>query len=579
MSLELRESSSFEKSSHRTEGGKFIVAGQFSKADLRNENGRVYRKSMWENVLRRPYIVDALQKRKMLGELGHPDKIETTPLNVSHIVTKLELRPDGEVYGEAEILDTPSGKVLKTLYEAGVTMGISSRGYLPEGSNLYAEGEDLIVPDDYELVTFDFVIDPSSQGACPTVQESVKEKLNVILTESRDKINPDMAKYIEGLNTEQPLMESKVTPKNESEITSFNNEDDKLIEGSIKEGNDSMETSVYTDKLESVIGELKGRYLTAESVIKEFVKERELADQTLKGVSDRYLTAEKACEGLRDYALKLEGAMNEVVALYNTSESVIANLRDRYNLSEQVIQNLTSRYTLSEQIIKELVNGQHMMEAIIENLRDRYTLSEACIKEFNLRYLTAESVISELVARNTLSEQIIAGLRDRLQAARKSNVSLKKRLGEMSGNTANADVEIKESEDKAELDQLREKCQVQEEVIDGLAAQIKESKETEVKPEVKKVPVPASYFESISKKYGISVEECKATFVALGSRKSAFEFHLEDVKKKMQNNYAEFPYMNTGRVATQVTESTDDVLESVIGSPMDRLSRLVESAF
>ena len=207
---ELRESAAFENTTHKVnDSGKYIVAGQFSKADLRNENGRVYRKSMWENVLQRPYIKDALAKRKMLGELGHPDKIETTPLNVSHIVTALELRPDGEIYGEAEILDTPSGKVLKTLYEAGVTMGISSRGYLPEGSNLYAEGEDLIVPDDYELITFDFVIDPSSQGAEPVkVSESTKAKLTNILTESRDKLNSDMISYIEGLNV---IKESKGT--------------------------------------------------------------------------------------------------------------------------------------------------------------------------------------------------------------------------------------------------------------------------------------------------------------------------------------------------------------------------------
>ena len=603
MANELRESCAFENSSHRVDSnGKFIVAGQFSKADLRNENGRVYRRSMWENVLRRPYIIDSLKKRKMLGELGHPDKIETTPLNVSHIVTKLELLNDGQVYGEAEILDTPSGRVLKTLYEAGVEMGISSRGYLPEGSNLYAEGEDLIVPDDYELVTFDFVIDPSSQGACPKIQESAKKELSNILTESRDKLNADTISFIEQVTA---LNESETAEGNvltESACQTETKLDDTLY-SSEKEVQTSMEENtqvqaettevqeevqeevqvdeslnLYADRLEGVVGELRQRYLTAESVINDFVKERDEADRMLKGVTERYLTAEQAIEGLRDYSLKLEETVDGCVSLYRTSEAVIAKLRDQYKVSESVIKDLRDRYTLSESVIKDLTKSYQVAEQIVNMMRDRYTLSEACLKEFAKRYSIAEAALNEMVQRTYLSEAVILGLKDRLESARRANISLKKQLESKAvGKIDDTEVAIT---DTAEFDKLQEKCQLQEEIIASLTEQInqqkqlvEESKQVKVEEAPKRVPVPNSYFEDCAQKYGISIQECKNVFQALGCRKSAFEFHLNEMKRATRNNYSEFPYMVNNSTASQALTQRNK------NSEVDRIARLVESAF
>lgn len=564
---ELRESCLFENTTHSVKDGKYVVAGQFSKADLRNENGRVYRRSMWENVLHRPYIIDALNKRKMLGELGHPEKIETTLKEVSHIVTKLEMKPDGEIYGEAEILDTPNGQILKTLYEAGVQLGISSRGYLPEGSNLFAEGEDLIVPDDYELITFDFVIDPSSQGAEPTkVSESTKQKLTTILTESKGKVSSDVVSYIEGLN----VIKEDIDTNGKVLSESLDKNSDNLIHSN-QEDKTSMDA--YTEKLEGVVGELKNRYLTAESVINDFVKERKNADAVLKGVTNRYLTAEQAVTGLRDYSLKLEETVDEVVSLYRTSEQVISQLRDQCNLSEQVINDLKNRYTLSENVIKELAKSYKVAESIVNTLRDRYTLSEAVLKEFAGRYSVAEAALSEMANRMVLSEAVIAGLKDRLVSARKANISLKKQLEE-SVDSNIKDTEINESNE--ELASLKEKCRLQDEEIASLKKEL-ESKNalTESKAvEPKKVPVPNSYFEDCAVKYNVSVQECKNIFKAMGCRKNAFEFHMNEMRRAIKNNrYSEFPYMVDGSTASKA------LTESGKHHEVDRIARLVEGAF
>lgn len=409
---ELRESC-FNESKVITKEGKFIVAGSFSKANVRNGNGRVYKTHLWQKLLSRPDIKAAIAERRMLGELGHPDRIETTPTNVSHIITKLELQPDGNIYGEAEILDTPSGKILKTLYEAGVKMGISSRGFLPEGSNLYPEGKDLVVPDDFELVTFDFVIDPSSPGANPTVKESVKTNLAAILTEGREKVNSEIANFIDGLNVLNEDTNTKRGMKLLSEAQPSRAPQTKIQE---KEDSQNMaENKVYAEKLEAIISDLTERYLTAESIIKDLLDERVAAEDILKDVSKRYITSEAVIKELRSYALKLESTLADVVSVQKVSEEVIADLRERYTLSEQVIAELRDRYTLSEEVIASLRDRNSLSEGVIAQLRDK--VNEGQQTESNE---VSEGVISNLKNRLQVSEDVIAELTNQVKEAQAS---------------------------------------------------------------------------------------------------------------------------------------------------------------
>lgn len=192
-------------------GGSSVtkVSGIFSQCDKRNKNGRIYRRSLWERILNEPRIQEQLNNRQMVGELGHPieeERIETLPERISHVITSLKLMPDGRVIGEAEILDTPMGKILKTLYEAGVKIGISSRGYTETES--YSED----VPDDYELVTFDFVLDPSSQEAYP-IKEQYRKPFRKALTEAKSRISKDLYSYLEGFapvdNEDSSTVENK----------------------------------------------------------------------------------------------------------------------------------------------------------------------------------------------------------------------------------------------------------------------------------------------------------------------------------------------------------------------------------
>lgn len=152
-------------------GGPLIVKGVLQRANSKNQNGRIYPKHVLERVCSR-YLENEVKLRKATGELDHPDSQVVNLRNVSHLITEMWWEGD-DLMGKVEILSTPSGKILRSLFEHGVTLGISSRG-MGSTKNL-SEDNAVEVQDDFELVTFDFVSTPSTQGAYLTpVNEAVR---------------------------------------------------------------------------------------------------------------------------------------------------------------------------------------------------------------------------------------------------------------------------------------------------------------------------------------------------------------------------------------------------------------------
>ena len=128
------------------------------KFDTPNGNGRVYSKKILQREVENYWRL--VNERRALGELDHPDDSVINLKNASHLVTDMWF--DGPaLMGKVEVLDTPSGQILKQLANSGVTLGISSRGL---GSVTESNGH-TVVEDDFQLICFDFVSEPSTPGA------------------------------------------------------------------------------------------------------------------------------------------------------------------------------------------------------------------------------------------------------------------------------------------------------------------------------------------------------------------------------------------------------------------------------
>jgi len=160
--------------SERKNQGRVIVTGCLQRADAKNQNGRVYPREILMREVKNYKKVN-IAERRALGELDHPESSVVNLQNVSHNVKDVWWKGN-DVMGTVEVLGTPAGNILKELLKAGVKLGISSRG-LGSVEELYEDGENAVkVKDDFELICWDFVSNPSTYGAfmSPTgINESV----------------------------------------------------------------------------------------------------------------------------------------------------------------------------------------------------------------------------------------------------------------------------------------------------------------------------------------------------------------------------------------------------------------------
>jgi len=138
----------------------YKIKGVFMQADIKNRNGRIYPVETLAKEVRR-YSKEFIEKKRAFGELGHPDGPTVNLERVSHMITSL--KPEGKNFiGEAKIMDTPYGKIVKNLIDEGAVLGVSSRGM---GSIQQQGGRNMVGKDFYLATAADIVADPSAPDA------------------------------------------------------------------------------------------------------------------------------------------------------------------------------------------------------------------------------------------------------------------------------------------------------------------------------------------------------------------------------------------------------------------------------
>ena len=150
-------------------GIHLVLAGKIQAAGKKNGNGRIYPRPILEREMKN--YTKLVKEGRAIGELDHPDSSVVELKNASHLVTEVWWQGD-DVMGKLKILDTPAGQVAKQLVKGGVQLGISSRGL----GSTRQEGGITMVEDDFQLICFDMVSDPSTPGA-------------FMMTEARDRTN------------------------------------------------------------------------------------------------------------------------------------------------------------------------------------------------------------------------------------------------------------------------------------------------------------------------------------------------------------------------------------------------------
>jgi len=151
--------------------GGMIMTGVIQRADARNGNGRIYSEPILQREMKR--YGNLVKERMALGELDHPETSTVMLEKVSHLVTEVWWNGK-DVMGKIEVLNTPRGKILQELVNANVKIGISSRGT----GSVRESREGTIVEDDFSLICFDIVSEPSTHGAYMYRQDGIRENKN-----------------------------------------------------------------------------------------------------------------------------------------------------------------------------------------------------------------------------------------------------------------------------------------------------------------------------------------------------------------------------------------------------------------
>jgi hypothetical protein len=173
-------------------GGRLIVHGVLQRAEAKNQNGRVYPRPILEREVEK-YLTESVKQRRALGELDHPDSSIINLNNVSHNIVDMEWKGN-DLVGKVEVLTTPAGNILRELFRAGIKLGISSRGM---GSVKQLDERTVEVQDDFELIAFDFVSNPSTQGA---FLRPVNESKDYMAIDKYENVNRIITDILTGFN-------------------------------------------------------------------------------------------------------------------------------------------------------------------------------------------------------------------------------------------------------------------------------------------------------------------------------------------------------------------------------------------
>lgn len=456
-----------ESKAKKFEGILATVKGPFGMTEGENRNGRVYTNDFWEHVLAKDENLKRLKERAVIGELEHPNSVQTKLGEVSHVVTELLVKPDQkELYGEADILDTPSGRILHTLFRAGVKVGISSRGAgsLEEGKLQDGKKGKFVKKEDYVFGGFDFVSDPSAPNAYPRLGEGQIAKLTESLAPHAEQIQRNVKFYepfLKGLGITRFQQESKVEVL--SKDTAFDEATDlDEKEATIADLRSKMRQMVESHRdMSSRLAEMQERLEKEENlrlrcdilseatrvqkaktlqlgqqmdeVSSELVQARkrldEFRDKDVEGARGVVLREQKFSKDVTSLEQRLQEAQRETTAQIERVKSLETSLQSVKGLAEKKtgkLENFRRELlgALSEQFDCDL-------KALTEGLTPGFTPQDAvrraaeCSRSFNtktlplgegLRFVSDDSPGSEDKTKTVLKERrkdILRGARGR----------------------------------------------------------------------------------------------------------------------------------------------------------------------
>ena len=399
------------------------LTGVIAETKKPTRNGRGYSIELWENVFENPIMKEKIANRCCFGELNHPT--DRTEIDIEKVAICLAEQPkknkDGRLYGVFDILDTPNGRILKTLCDYGCNIGISSRGQgdiITDGN-----GDDVVDPDTYECECFDAVLIPGVEAArLSYVTESLntKKTLKQSLTESLKAANEDekiiMKETLEKLNLivedkEEDEVEVEDTESKEIETDAETELDEIDLDNEVEvdsETEDEEEeiTTATPDDLESELEEIEEeetdeeifiRFLTDNFDEKQIKKVCKILDLEIEDEEEEEETEEEenSDEVIDDDSTE-EVDTEEVEA---SDEDIDSDEEEEEQDEEPVEEAVDDGTSALVNTLKETLKAKSDLENDVKSLQEKLAVSDAKVDALNeecSRYKVSIGRLSQL---------------------------------------------------------------------------------------------------------------------------------------------------------------------------------------
>lgn len=421
---------------------------------------RLYSEELWDNrVFGSEDVMEALETKTLFGELDHPegDRCETLAQNAAISITKLEKRPDeGVIYGEAEILDTPTGRIVKALADSGAKLGVSSRGM---GEEVYRDGQNIIDPDTYDFITFDVVVTPANT------------KARVELTESKhfSKLTESIKKEINESETENQLNQIRTVVENiqnNDELLTLIENKSKIfnvdkVPAKLTEANKSIALKLIKEKYEETKAQLNEALSASTQLSEENAKltdKTEFLNQSRANLKAKLRDSKRTVE-------QLKKDNNDKANLIEQANKYAEEVKQKLNEAQNQIKELNSKVLMENNKQKELIlKSRKVSNRKAENLSTQY--KEEIIK-LNEALALRDTKIEKLMEGNKLKQSKLVS-HNRILA---ENKQLRDKLQQL------------EEAQKLSASKLTESKKLEETKVARLEARIKELEQNNLKLE------------------------------------------------------------------------------------------------
>lgn len=420
-------------------------------ADFKNptRNGRKYTEKLWEKVYSDPIVKEKIDNRCLFCELGHPeDRLEVDPEKICACIAEVPKKSDdGRLYTVIDILDTPNGRILKTLLDYGTTVGISSRG---EGDLITDyNGDEIVDPDTYQYETSDIVLLPAVKSArlTPVVEsltsnKTLKQALLEDLRKSNDNDKLVMSETLEslGINLNEGIQYKGYDMTITQSGVQLRKSDGTFIqefptEEEAKEYID--ETSKSLDEDSSTIKTYKrengqwvpGKEISSDSSTKgvNYIKKQDEQDEAANDGDNLIVELQEALQKNTELT-KLVKVLQEKLSVCYAKEKRFESQINTYKTSIKSLQESAQKVSSLESKSKLLEENLEKSKKARESDKDGY---QSTIKDLNEKLASiksnhkekiegAKSIVEELSNKIKFLEQEVESLTEQLEATKDS---------------------------------------------------------------------------------------------------------------------------------------------------------------